>query len=97
MFYLCRELYRGKRTDWLVGVINDYEQHFKITHKNTVGHWELKVENQLLIYIAFANVTNGNRQQAKNFYNSIDTNLFEPFIYKHVSRDYNEVGELMKR
>jgi len=97
MFYLCRELYRGKRIDWLVGVINDYEQHFKIRQKNTVGHWELKVENQLLIYIAFANVTNGNRQQAKKFYNSIDTNLFEPFIYKHVSRDYNEVGELMKR
>ena len=95
LFYLCRALYRGKRTDWLVGIINDYEQHFKKIQHNTVGHWELKVENQLLIYISYVHLMSGNTQKARNYYNSIDTNLFEPFIYNQVSRDYKEVGKLL--
>jgi len=96
MFYLCRALYLGRRTDWLIGIINDYELHFKIIHKNTVGHWELKVENQLLIYISLVHLMCGNLKKAKNCYKTIDTNLFEPFIYDQMLKDCNEVGIKMQ-
>jgi len=95
MFYLCRVLYRGKRYDWLTGILNDYETHFKKVHKNTSSHWELKIENQLLIYIAFSYLQTDSIQKAKNYYNLIDSNLFEPFIYIQVLKDYKEVGEYL--
>jgi hypothetical protein len=95
MFYLCRVLYRSKRYDWLTGILNDYETHFKKVHKKTSSHWELKIENQLLIYIAFAHLQSDSIQKAKEYYSFIDTNLFEPFIYNQVSRDYEEVGLLL--
>ena len=95
MFYLCRVLYRGKRYDWLTGILNDHETHFKKVHKNTSSHWELKIENQLLIYIAFSYLQTDSIQKAKEYYSFIDTNLFEPFIYNQVWKDYKEVGKLM--
>jgi len=94
-FYLSRYIYKSRRTDWLVPTIKSFESYFKKIYKKSTSHWGLKIENQFLIYVAYAFHLMGENKKAILFFNKIDTNLFEAFIYKQIHQDYNEVADIL--
>jgi len=95
-FYLCRELYKNLRSDWLVQVINEFENHQHKPIRKAETHWGLKAENGLLIYKSFANLLQGNKRKALQLFNIIDPNLFDPFIYQQMHNDYIYLSEKLK-
>ncbi|HUM96944.1 MAG TPA: hypothetical protein PK275_03760 [Chitinophagaceae bacterium] len=94
--YLCRELFRSMRTDWLVQVVNDFEKHHEKPPKKAKTHWGAKGQNELLIYKTYANVLQGNKRKASQYFKSVDSNLFDPFIYQQMHKDYIFVAERLK-
>ena len=95
-FYLCRELFRSNRNDWLIKVITDFEQQHKKTISDATNHWVIKMENQLLIYSAYVYHIMGNCKKAKLCFSNIDMNLFDPFIYQQIHKDFILVSEKLK-
>ena len=94
--YLCRELFRSMRTDWLVQIINDFEKHQENLTKKAKTHWGTKAQNELLIYKTYANLLQGNKRKASQYFKTVDPNLFDPFIYQQMHRDYVYVAERLK-
>jgi hypothetical protein len=94
--YLCRELFRSMRTDWLVQVINDFENYHERPVKKAKTHWGAKAHNELLIYKAYANHLQGNKRKASQYFKTVDPNLFDPFIYQQMHKDYIFVSEKLK-
>ena len=95
-FYLCRELCRSLRTDWLVQVINEFENYHEKPLKKAKTHWGAKAENGLLIYKAYANLLQENKKKALQYNKCIDPNLFDPFIYQQMHKDYIYLSEKLK-
>lgn len=94
--YLCRELFRSMRTDWLVQVVNDFEKHHEKPPKKAKTHWGAKAQNELLIYKTYANLLQGNKRKASQYFKIVDSNLFDPFIYQQMHKDYIYVAERLK-
>ena len=95
-FYLCRELFRSMRTDWLVQIINDFEKNHENPPKKAKTHWGAKAQNELLIYKTYANLLQGNKRKASQYFRNVDPNLFDPFIYQQMHKDYVYVSERLK-
>lgn len=96
VLYLCRELFRSMRTDWLVQVVNDFENQHEKPPKKAKTHWGTKAQNEFLIYKAFANLLQGNKRKASQYFRNVDPNLFDPFIYQQMHKDYIYVSERLK-
>ena len=94
--YLCRELFRGIRTDWLTQVINEFENHQDNRAQKGKTHLDAIAQNELKIYIAYANYLQGNKRKASQYFKTVDPNLFDPFIYQQMHRDYIFVSERLK-
>ncbi|HWR33129.1 MAG TPA: hypothetical protein VN451_06380, partial [Chitinophagaceae bacterium] len=94
--YLCRELFRSMRTDWLAQVVNDFEKHQEKPPMKTKTHLDSLAQNELKIYIAYANLLQGNRKKASQYFKTVDPNLFDPFIYQQMHKDYIYVAERLK-
>lgn len=94
--YLCSELFRSMRTDWLVQVVNDFEKHHEKPPKKAKTHWGAKAQNELLIYKTYANLLQGNKRKASQYFKIVDSNLFDPFIYQQMHKDYIYVAERLK-
>lgn len=94
--YLCSELFRSMRTDWLVQVVNVFEKHHEKPPKKAKTHWGAKAQNELLIYKTYANLLQGNKRKASQYFKIVDSNLFDPFIYQQMHKDYIYVAERLK-
>ena len=95
--FLCRKLFRRKKTKWLTQVIKDFEKYQKNTLKTLPSHLDSITENELNIYIAYAYFTQGNKKLAKQYFDNIDANLFDPFMYQQMHKDYITVSETLKK
>ena len=84
------------RTDWLVQIINDFETHHENPSKKAKTHWGAKAQNELLIYKTYANLLQGNKRKASQYFRNVDPNLFDPFIYQQMHKDYVYVSERLK-
>ena len=91
--YLCRELFRSMKTDWLVQVINDFESYHGKIIKKVKTHLDSLTQNELFIYKAYANLLQGNKRKAFQYLKIVDPNLFDPFIYQQIHKDYIYVFE----
>ena len=96
VLYLCRELFRSMRTDWLVQAVNDYENHEEKPAKKAKTHWGAKTQNEFLIYKAYATFLQGNKRKAVQYLKNVDINLIDPFIYQQMHKDYIHVSEMLK-
>ncbi len=94
--YLCRELFRSMRTDWLVQFVKDFETHHERPAKKAKTHWGAKTKNGFLVYKAYAYLSQGEKRKANQYFNMIDSNLFDPFIYQQMHTDYIFVAESLK-
>lgn len=94
--YLCRELFRGMRTDWLVQVINELETYHGKPRKKLKNHLDSLTQNELTIYWAYAIFLQGNKRKALQYFRAVDPNLFDPFMYQQMHRDYIYVAERLK-
>lgn len=94
--YLCRELFRSMRIDWLAQVVNDFEKHQENQPRKTKTHLDSLVQNELKIYIAYAYLLQGNKRKALQLFRQVDPNLFDPFIYQQMHKDYIYVAERLK-
>lgn len=95
LLYLCRQLFKSRRKDWLVQVLNETENHFKKSHNQSTNHWGNKIENELLIYASYSHHLQGDNKKAQTLIHKINPNLFEPFIYKQIHNDYSEVADML--
>lgn len=98
MLYLCRELFCRNRMDWMVPIINEFEVYhgeWELMNRSK-DHWGIKIENQLKIYAAYSSFVSGNLKSARHYLAKIDSNLFEPFMYKQIHHDYIKVLEAVK-
>ena len=96
VLYLCRELFRSMRTDWLVQVLSDFENHHEKPLKKAKTHWGAKAQNEFLIYKVYATFLQGNKRKAVQYFKNVDANLFDPFIYQQMHKDYIYVSERLK-
>jgi hypothetical protein len=98
MLYLCRELFYGKKINWLKYVLFEFEKFHGnwVLYNRTEEHLGIKIENQLRIYVSFAYILDGNNKKAKKCFDSIDPNLFESFFYKQIFYDYMKVQNELK-
>lgn len=94
--YLCRELFRSMRADWLVQIVNDFENYHGKLPKKAKTHWGAKAQNELLIYKTYASLLQGNKRRASQYFKTVDPNLFDPFIYQQMHKDYIYVAEQLK-
>ena len=98
MFYVSRELFRGKREDCLIQVVNNFEKIYPLNARKLTNQGdEIMVQNQYLIYKAYVVYLQGQRKRATQIFGNIDTNLFNPFIYKEIYRDYSYVSGKLQR
>ena len=96
MLYLCRELFNSQRFDWLIRVLKEFENYhgkWKLYNRSK-DHWGIKIENQLRIYAAFAYHQTNEIKLGNICFKKIDSNLFEPFMYKQIHHDYIKVQEV---
>lgn len=94
--YLCRELFRSMRTDWLVQIVNDFEKHQEKAIKKAKTHLDSIAQNELKIYIAYANLLQWNKRKALQYFKTVDPNLLDPFMYQQIHKDYIFVSERLK-
>ena len=99
LLYLCREIFNGQRIDWLIAVLKEFENyHGKWElYNRSKDHWGIKIENQLRIYAAFAYHKTNEIKLGNICFKKIDSNLFEPFMYKQIHHDYIQVQEFLKK
>ncbi len=94
--YLCRELFRSMRTDWLVQVITEFEKYHGKPLKKVKIHLDSLTQNELFIYKAYASLLQGNKRKASQYLRIVDSTLFDPFIYQQMHKDYVYVSEMVK-
>lgn len=94
--YLCRELFRSKRNDWLVQVVNDYKNFEENKLSKVKTHWGAKAQNEFSIYKAYAILLQGNKRKATQCFKNVDINLIDPFIYQQIHTDYIYISERLK-
>lgn len=97
LLYLYRYLFKGQRTDWMKGVLNMYEEFIKTRPDKERSHWGRRAENELLIYLAYAHYLAGNSKEAKKLIRSVDSNLFEIFMYKQIHNDYCSISNMLSK
>jgi len=95
-FFLCRELFKSRRTDWLVQAVNELEKHKGDPLEKAKSHLTVKVQNGLLIYRSFASLIAGNKRKASQLFRQVDPNLFDSFIYQQMHEDYIYVAEKLR-
>jgi hypothetical protein len=97
ILFSFRYLFANKKNEWLVKFtkILEFEiEKEKIFQKN---FWEMKIDNQLLIYLAYTKYLTGNTKLAKECLNKIDLNLFDVFRYSGLHKDFSEVQSILKK
>ena len=99
MLYLCRELFNKQRVDWLIPILIEFEKfHGKWElYNRSKDHWGIKIENQLRIYAAYVYLKTNEIKLSNICFKKIDSNLFEPFMYKQIHHDYIIVQEALKK
>ena len=93
--FLCRKLFRRKKIEWLVQVIKDFEKYQEKSMRTLSSHLDRITENELYIYISYVYHIQGNKKLAKQYFNNIDANLFDPFMYQQMHKDYIMVSEAL--
>lgn len=93
--FLSKELFRSKKTDFLITVINDFEKHHEKTLKTLSSHLDIITENELNIYLAYTYHIQGNKKKANECFKNIEPNLFDPFMYQQMHKDYISVSEML--
>ncbi len=93
--FLCRKLFKKEKTEWLVQVIKDFEKYQEKAIKTLPSHLDKITENELYIYISYVHHIEGNKKLAKQYFNNIDANLFDPFMYQQMHKDYITVSEIL--
>ncbi len=93
--FLSKELFRSKKTDFLITVINDFEKHHETTLKTLSSHLDIITENELNIYLAYTYHIQGNKKKANECFKNIEPNLFDPFMYQQMHKDYISVSEML--
>jgi hypothetical protein len=95
LVFLCRELFRGKRPDWLLPLVTTFSQLQRSRASNEIMHWTRNLHNELLIYKAYAAHLQGENTTAQNLLDQIDPHLFDVFRYRLMQEDLAEVRELV--
>jgi hypothetical protein len=96
VLFSIRYLFANKNKDWLIRFAELIENELIKEKQLDKNFWELKLDNQLLIYIAYAKYLRGNTKMAKVCLNKIDLNLFDVFRYRGLHEDFSEVQALLK-
>jgi hypothetical protein len=93
--FLCRELFRGRRPDWLLPLVNGFMQLQQSRVSNDIMHWTRNLENELLIYKAYAAYLQGDKLAAQDLLGQIDPHLFDVFMYRLMQQDLAEVRQVV--
>lgn len=87
--YILRYLYKAKKYNWMIEITNLFDKY----PAKTDEHWLIKSWNALQLYRAFAYYLQGRKEEAITIFNTVDPNLFDPFVYNCMMKDYLEIKE----
>jgi hypothetical protein len=96
VLFSIRYLFANKNKVWLIGFAELIENELIKEKQFDKNFWESKLDNQLLIYMAYAKYLSGKTKMAKVCLDKIDINLFDVFRYRGLHEDYSEVLALLK-
>lgn len=95
LIFLLRYLYRKGKADWISGLTHLFELTSSRRAAKEKTHWGVKIENQLLIYLAYGKYIAGQNRKAREYISKADPNLFDAFMYKQVHQDYIQVASMI--
>ncbi|HSK14353.1 MAG TPA: hypothetical protein VK907_14125 [Phnomibacter sp.] len=96
-YYGCRQLFLGGRFDWMIHLLDIFQETYGKGYPPSQHTWVHKVENVLWMFRAFHEHAKNNNDLALEYFSRIDTGLIEPIIYRGMMRDYQKVGRLIGR
>ena len=85
--YILHYLYMAKRIEWVCFIVNIFDKY----PANTDEHWLKKSWNALQMYRAFAYHLQDKKDEAISVFNTVDTDLFDPFMYGCMMKDYANI------
>jgi hypothetical protein len=95
--FTLRYLFAKKSEDWIIKLSDLFIAETAKDKINEKTFWEIKIDNQLFIYFAFAQLLKGNKKLAHRLINNTDLHLFDVFRYRGLHNDFSEVQKILKR
>ena len=93
--FSLRYLIANKNKTWFIRMSELIEEELKKEKLVEKDFWAIKIDNQLLIYFAYAKYLTGNARVAKSYLNKIDPHLFDVFRYHSLHNDFSVVQSLL--
>ncbi len=95
--FSLRYLFSNKNKNRFIRLAELIEKELKKEYLLEKDFWELKIDNQLLIYFAYAKQLTGNTRLAKSYLKKIDPHLFDVFRYRSLHNDFSFVQSIIAK
>jgi hypothetical protein len=92
-FFGCKQLFSGKRNDWLEYLTALFMDAYGKNKPVVTSQLGLKLENALWIYLAYGTFLKGDLPKSRILFSRTDPGLFPPILFQSLTRDMEMIKQ----